>query len=99
MKVVFSEAALADLEAIGDYIARDNPRRAVSFVDELVACAERIADAPEGFPLIERDRRRGIRKRVHKSYLIFYRVRGDEIEILHVLNGAQDWDAMALAAD
>jgi len=28
-------AARAELETIGDYIARDNPRRAVSFVREL----------------------------------------------------------------
>lgn len=99
MKVVFSQAAQADLESIGDYIARDNLRRAMAFIDELVDCAEQIVDAPEGFPLVERYRSRGIRKRVHKSYLIFYRIRECQIEILHILNGAQDWDTMALATD
>lgn len=32
MKVRFSEQALRDLEGIADFIAQDNPRRAVSFV-------------------------------------------------------------------
>jgi len=35
MKVLITAEAEADLEAIGDYIARDNPARALSFVREL----------------------------------------------------------------
>ena len=35
MIVEITAEAEADLEAIGDYIARDNPARAVSFVREL----------------------------------------------------------------
>ena len=35
MRSIFLPAAIADLEGIGDYIARDNPRRAISFVAEL----------------------------------------------------------------
>ena len=35
MRLVFSRRAEFDLEEIGDYIARDNPRRAVSFVNEI----------------------------------------------------------------
>ena len=36
MIVVFTAEAEADLERIGDFIAQDNPRRAASFVTELV---------------------------------------------------------------
>jgi toxin ParE1/3/4 len=36
-RLVFSPRAEADLEEIGDYIARDNPARAISFLDELRA--------------------------------------------------------------
>ena len=35
MRLVFLPQAEMDLEAIGDYIALDNPRRAISFVREL----------------------------------------------------------------
>lgn len=37
MKLVFSPKAAEDLEEIGDYIARDNPQRALSFVAEIEA--------------------------------------------------------------
>jgi plasmid stabilization system protein ParE len=36
VKIVITDEAYADIERIGDYIARDNPRRAISFVQELV---------------------------------------------------------------
>ena len=35
MTVVFSPVAETDLEEIGDYVALDNPRRAVTFVREI----------------------------------------------------------------
>ncbi len=35
MKVSISPLAEQDIEAIGDYIAQDNPARAVSFVESL----------------------------------------------------------------
>lgn len=94
MIVVFTARAEADLEQIGDYIARDNPRRAVTFVAELIERCERLTETPEGFPLIPRYEGSGIRRRTYGAYLIFYRVAGDGIEILHVLNGAQDYEAI-----
>jgi len=33
-RLIFSPRAAADLEAIGDYIAHDNPARAISFLEE-----------------------------------------------------------------
>jgi plasmid stabilization system protein ParE len=39
-----------DLREIGDYIARDNPQRAASFVGELLARSQRIAKQPEAYP-------------------------------------------------
>ena len=35
MSIIWSDLAIEDLNDIEDYIARDNPARAVSFVDEL----------------------------------------------------------------
>lgn len=98
MIVVITARAEADLEQIGDYIARDNPRRAITFVAELIERCERLAETPEGFPLIPRYEASGIRRRTYGGYLIFYRVGEDRIEILHVLNGAQDYEAILFAA-
>ena len=90
MKVVLTATARKQLEAIGDYIALDNPRRARSFVQELRTCAKEIGAAPELFPLVPRYERFGIRRRTFGRYLIFYRIDGGEIAILHILHGARD---------
>ena len=41
MRVTLSLLAERDLESIGDYIAEDNPRRALGFVAELRAQCEK----------------------------------------------------------
>ncbi|WP_419951908.1 type II toxin-antitoxin system RelE/ParE family toxin [Methylobacterium sp.] len=91
MIVVFAETAEADLERIGDYISGDNPARAAAFLQALIACCERLADAPLGFPLVRRYERRGIRVRTYGNYLIFYRVGAATIDIVYILHGAQDY--------
>jgi toxin ParE1/3/4 len=94
MNVEFSAEAEADLEAIADYIARDNPVRALSFVREIIERCTSLAEMPEAFPVVPRYQHHGIRRRVHGRYLIFYRIEGDRITILHVLNGAMDFEAL-----
>ncbi len=42
MRCEFSPQAVADLQVIGDYIANDNPQRAASFVEGLLAHSQRI---------------------------------------------------------
>ena len=96
MMVEFTATAEADLEAIGDYIALDNPVRAISFVRELYRSCTELADMPEAWPVIPRYEQHGIRRRVHGRYLIFYRVAAERIVVLHVLNGAMDVEAVLL---
>lgn len=43
--------AAQDLEEIGDYIAQDNPLRAVEFLTELQVHCETIRRNPEGYRL------------------------------------------------
>ena len=94
MIVELTAAAEADLEAIGDYIAQDNPARALSFVRELSRSCLELADMPEAWPIIPRYEHHRVRRRVHGRYLIFYRVTEGRITILHVLNGAMDVEAI-----
>ena len=91
MKVVFTAEAEDGLEHIGDYIARDNPRRAISFIAELRASALELADFLNAWPLAPRYERLGVRRRVHGDYLIFYRVEADRVVILRVIQGSQDY--------
>ncbi|TPE59212.1 type II toxin-antitoxin system RelE/ParE family toxin [Sandaracinobacter neustonicus] len=94
MIVHLSAEAEYDLEAIGDYIAQDNPQRALSFLHDLrIKCTE-LADMPERFPLVARYEASGVRRRIHGDYLIFYRVEPGKIVILHILHGARNYSAI-----
>jgi plasmid stabilization system protein ParE len=88
MIVHLSAEAEDDLETIGDYIARDNPARAISFLRELRAKCLGLADLPERFPLVPRYEAMGMRRRGHGNYLIFYRIDVERVVIIHILDGA-----------
>jgi len=90
MKVVLTQAALADLRDIGHWIALDDPERAVTFVGELSEKCLGLADRPLLYPLAP-EAGEGVRKRRHQRYLILYRVKSGRIEILHVVHGARDY--------
>lgn len=94
MKVDITSAAETGLEAIADYIARDNPVRALSLVRELYERCIDLADMPQARPVVPRYEHHQIRRRVHGRYLIFYCVGKNRITILHVLNGAMDVEAL-----
>lgn len=83
----WTERAIADLEAIGDYIARDKPRAAARWVQQLIAVAERAAAVPlsgRRVPELARDDVRELRKR---TYRIVYRVSKTHVDVLTVFEG------------
>ena len=98
MKVRITETAWADLAKIGRDIKSKNPSRAASFVDELEDRCRRLGVMPFAFALMPGWKEQGIRRRPHGNYLIFYRIRGEDVEVLHVLHGARDYEA-ALFSD
>jgi plasmid stabilization system protein ParE len=51
------------------------------------------------FPLLAGRSDSGIRRRVYGRYLIFYRVEEDTVQILHVLHGAMDYEAILFPED
>jgi plasmid stabilization system protein ParE len=89
MRVAFSPKAEDDLEEIGDYIARDNPGRALTFLDELRATCLAIAENPQAYPA-QRELARPIRRAVYRRYLIFYSIQSSELRIERILHGARD---------
>lgn len=94
MIVSITDAAMSDLEGISNYIAEDNPRRAATFVSELIDRCKELGEMPRAFALIPRYQESGVRRRPFGRYLIFYRVGETQIDILHILNGAQDYEAI-----
>ena len=89
MRFRFSRRAEADIEEIGDYIARDKPARAVTFIAELRAHCRSLTEFPEAAPL-RPSLGDNVRMAVHGRYLILYAVRSDVLEIRRVLHGARD---------
>ena len=94
MIVVITFEAEADLEQIAAYVAEQSPRSALKLVRELRQRCESLADAPRAYPLVPRYEHSGIRRRLFGQYLIFYRIGEDAIEVIHVLHGARDYEAL-----
>ena len=92
MNISFSPRAARDLEEIGDYIARDNPLRAVSFLNELLETCGKIAAAPLSFEA-RPDIGPNIRRTVPGRYLIFYTVQPSAVLVERILHGARNWVA------
>ena len=94
MKVRITRQAEIDLEAIAEWIARDNPVRAISFVDELLDRCHSLANYPDRFPSYGEIGGRTVRKMSHEDYAILYvRLRG-RVEIVHVVHGSRDLEAL-----
>jgi plasmid stabilization system protein ParE len=89
MRVEFSRFVEHDLEAIGDYIARDNPRRALSFVREIRAEIRRVGKDPRLFRL-RPEIGEGARVAVFGRYVILFRIVGKAVRIERVLWGGRD---------
>ena len=94
MKVILSDAAYDDLLRIGRTIKKDNPTRAETFVAELYDRCQRLGAMPRAFPLLPDWEESGVRRRTHGNYLIFYRILADSVEVIHILHGAQDYEAI-----
>ena len=81
---------MADLEAIGDFVARDNPGAADRIVVRIVDAVERLSDHPH---LGRSGRIAGTRELVipETPYIVPYRVVDDDVQILAVIHGARRW--------
>ena len=88
-RLVLERAAVEDLGAIADFIARDNPSRAYSFIDEIKDACRAWAENPlagRARPEISQ----GLRSFPHGNYVVFYRPLADGIAVLRVLHGKRD---------
>jgi len=88
--VIYSEAALADLQQITAFIAAYNAQVAERFANRLVDLAESLRSMPQrGRPVKKWP---GVRVIVLAPYLIFYRFErpDNRVEILRFWHGARD---------
>ena len=93
MRVRWLAQALANLDAIGEYIAQDIPAAAAATVLRIMHAIDQLAASPNvhaGRP----GRVVGTRELlVTPNYLVPYRVKGDVLEVLRVMHARQRWPA------
>jgi addiction module RelE/StbE family toxin len=88
MLIKWTRAALASVDEIAGFIAKDNQARATSFVLELQAAVAKLQAHPG---MGRAGRVPGTRELVlHKNYIAIYRVRGDVVEILRLHHAARN---------
>lgn len=93
MNFEFTPDSRFDLREIALRIAERSPKRAFAYVDEIEARCGHILEFPHAGP----PRPQwgiGVRIVIHDSYIIVYRVREPAGQILRVVHGARDLDAL-----
>ena len=89
-RVRWTNRAIKRLEQIGDHIASDSPRMAADVIQRIVSEAEQLTVHPSKG---RTGRVTGTREWVVSGlpYIVAYRVRDGELQILTVMHGAQKW--------
>ena len=88
--VRWSEGAVDDLRAVGDYFERTSRQYARSVVARLYGAVDVLADHPRlgrVVPEVDLDH---VREIVREGYRIVYLESDDSVEVLAVLHGRQD---------
>lgn len=91
-KVIWSDAAAAELEDICSYIAQDDPEAALRVARGIVAHTDLLASFPFIGRVYPRSSKGTLRLIVFGSYRILYDVieSREGIKIVHILHGARE---------
>ncbi|PZU94375.1 MAG: type II toxin-antitoxin system RelE/ParE family toxin [Pseudanabaena sp.] len=88
-QINWTKQALADLEAIGDYIARDSPAIAQIFVDRIVNSIVRLESLPLSGRIVPESERESIREVIFRNYRIVYSLEDETIYILTIFHASK----------
>lgn len=91
-RVIWTEEAADDLQAIAEYIERDSPHYAAAVVDKIVALARSLPDFPHIGRVVPEFAREDIRERFMFSYRVVYQVREDSILIVNIIHGRRQYE-------
>ncbi|AOL17955.1 plasmid stabilization protein [Xanthomonas axonopodis pv. khayae] len=84
-EIIWSVPALADLDAIADYIAIDNAPAAAALVKRVFAHVEQLIEHPDSGSRPQELKRSRYRQIVEPPCRVFYRVDGQRIVVVHVM--------------
>ena len=86
-EIIWTEPALADLDAIADYVALDNPEAARKMVQNVFRHVGQLADHPKSGSKPRELKGWRYRQIVELPCRIFYRQEGTKVLILYVMRG------------
>jgi toxin ParE1/3/4 len=84
-EIIWTEPALADLEAIADYIAVENPGAAGEFARRVFAHTDKFERHPRLGPVPPELEESRYRQVIEPPCRIFYRHESDRVFIVHVM--------------
>ena len=99
-RVLWSRQAIIDLHEIVKYISQDSPQSAQSVFKRLKDCASKLKKQPERCRTIPELGEIGIvefREAICTPYRIMYRVNGQSVHVLAVLDGRRDAESLLFA--
>ena len=88
-RLIFSPRAIAELQEIGEYIAKNNLSAALSVVAKLQKRCQDAADHP-AIGHKRNELQPGLRSLAEGDYIIFYRSLDSGIEITKIVHGKRD---------
>jgi len=99
-KIIWSDAAIADLQGVWSYVAQHDPQAADRIGRGILDHVRVLASFPFIGPTYPRGARGTLREIVFRSYRIFYDVSEESlsVEILHVWHGARDEPAFRMGS-
>jgi toxin ParE1/3/4 len=89
MRIIWSPLSVDRLSEIAEYIARDNPRAAERWIDEIFVKVEQLKSFPDMGRIVPETNHRKIRELIYTHYRIIYRIEEKQISILTVRHGKQ----------
>ncbi|HYI39405.1 MAG TPA: type II toxin-antitoxin system RelE/ParE family toxin [Allosphingosinicella sp.] len=98
MKAVLTQAALKDLLEIARHIGKDDIPAARRFTAALRSRAQAVGNKPRLYPFAKGLEATGVRRRLYRDYLIFYRETEAGVEVTRLLHSARNWQSL-LAQD
>jgi plasmid stabilization system protein ParE len=92
-RLVWTDEAIADLEAIRDFIARTSPHYGNVVAARLAESMERVRSFPKSGRIVPELQRNEIREVIHGLYRLVYRFREDHdlVEVLTVFRASREF--------
>lgn len=92
-EIRYLPTAVRDLEEIFDYIARDKPGAAVSLLEQFDRTISQLTEQPKlgVVPKDDRLKRLGYRMLIIESYLVFYVIKSESVQVRRIIHGARKY--------